>query len=156
MDRPVRKHLPHDIPSWVDTAKEIYFLTVNCRHRGVDQLTAAELAPRILDTVRFRQQQSLWFAHLFLLMPDHVHGLVSFPPGVRRFRSVVSDWKRWTSRQLGVVWQSDFFEHRLRHEESLREKADYILLNPVRAKLVSRPEDWPHVILGGTLMHPER
>ena len=153
MDRPVRKYLPHDIPPWVDTAKEIYFLTVNCHQRGVNQLATDALAPAILDTVRFRQHQGLWFAHLFLLMPDHVHGLVSFPPSDRRVQSVVSDWKRWTSRQLGVVWQSDFFEHRIRQEENLRQKADYVLLNPVRAGLVSRPEDWPHVILGGTLMH---
>jgi hypothetical protein len=36
-------------------------------------------------------------------------------------------WKRWTARQMGIEWQRDFFEHRLRSDESLREKTDYIL-----------------------------
>jgi mono/diheme cytochrome c family protein len=32
----------------------------------------------------------------------------------------------------------------LRKDESYREKADYIRANPVRAGLVTRPEDWPY------------
>jgi len=60
------------------------------------------------------------------------------------------------SRQLAVEWQQDFFEHRLRHDESAREKADYILANPVRAGLVARPEDWPHLHFGGVLLRTER
>jgi REP element-mobilizing transposase RayT len=87
----------------------------------------------------------MWFAHLFLLMPDHVHALLSFPPNRRSIEGVVLDWKRRVARETGVVWQRDFFEHRLRSFESWREKADYILANPVRAGLVTRTEDWPYV-----------
>ena len=60
----------------------------------------------------------------------------------------MSKWKEWTAKEIGVVWQGDFFEHRLRHDESRRQKADYILENPVRKGLVSRPEDWPYVYFG--------
>ena len=63
-------------------------------------------------------------------------------------RSIVSKWKEWTSKELGIVWQSDFFEHRLRGEESRREKGDYILANPVRKNLVQRAEDWPFIYFG--------
>ena len=47
-----------------------------------------------------------------------------------------------------IPWQRDFFDHRLRHEESffLKKKATYIRLNPVRAGLVAIPEEWPHVL----------
>jgi REP element-mobilizing transposase RayT len=151
-----RKHLPHDVPLWVDPQKEVYFLTVNCRQRGRQQLTLPAIAPALLEAVAFRQQQHLWFAHLFLVMPDHVHGLVSFPPSKRTLQGVVSDWKRWTARQLRIAWQDDFFEHRLRNDESAREKADYILGNPVRKGLVNRPEDWPHVWFGGSLLRTDR
>jgi hypothetical protein len=61
---------------------------------------------------------------------------------------VVSKWKEWTAKDLGVAWQRDFFEHRLRRDESRREKADYILRNPGRKNLVSRPEEWPFVLFG--------
>jgi len=81
--------------------------------------------------------------HLVLLMPDHLHGLFSFPPSGKPIKLIVSQWKEWTAKKLGIRWQRDFFEHRLRQEESKREKADYILQNPVRKKLVNRAEDWP-------------
>jgi hypothetical protein len=49
-------------------------------------------------------------------------------------------------RQARFCWRRrGFFDHRLRREESLRDKADYILHNPVRKGLVARPEDWPRV-----------
>ncbi len=78
-------------------------------------------------------------------MPDHIHTLISFPPSGRPFRNVVSKWKEWTAKQIGIEWQSDFFEHRLRQDENRRQKADYILENPVRQNLVQRVEDWPFV-----------
>jgi putative transposase len=81
-------------------------------------------------------------------MPDHVHALISFPPSGKPLRRVVSQWKEWTAKQCGIGWQRDFFEHRLRQEESRREKAEYILQNPVRKQLVSRPEEWPFVYFG--------
>ena len=110
--------------------------------RHANQLAKPEIAQALLDSVAFRQNRRLWFAYLFLVMPDHVHGLISFPPSERTIQGVVSDWKRWTARTLGIEWQRDFFEHRLRHDESAQQKSDYILDNPVRAKLVSGPEDW--------------
>ncbi len=210
--------LPHEIPLWVDPQLEICFVTVNCQPREINHLARPDVAGPLLDSVRFRNEQFIWFAHLFLLMPDHVHALIAFPPanlmvgtpgsGVREegghlgemslptnpvgtpgreisggkaagtapaggadtsatcpypvgmsrrgvparvqraertLQEVVSSWKRWTARQLGIQWQRDFFEHRLRHEESRREKADYILQNPVRKELAPRPEDWPFV-----------
>jgi putative transposase len=140
-----RKSLPHDVPSWIDPQQEIYFLTINCRQRFANQLAIADRSERLFETVRHRQTQLLWWPHLLLLMPDHLHALMSFPPSTRCFQSIVSKWKEWTAKQLGIVWQRDFFEHRLRREESRRNKADYILQNPVRKNLVERAEEWPFV-----------
>ncbi len=156
MEKPRRTRLPHEVPLWVDPQKEVYYLTINCRLRGVCQLTEPPISKAVLDGVAFRQVSGLWFAHLFLLMPDHAHGLVSFPPSQRTLLGVVSDWKRWTSRHLGTQWQEDFFEHRLRNDESARDKADYIFANPVRKGLVAHPQDWPYVWFGGSLLRTER
>ena len=143
-----RQGPPHEIPLWVDPSKETYFITINCAERGPNQLARAETAEPLVDTVRHRQEKFLWWPHLFLLMPDHLHALLSFPPSGKPIRLVISKWKEWTAKQLDIDWQEDFFEHRLRREESRREKAVYILANPVRAGLVSRPEDWPFVYFG--------
>ena len=82
--------------------------------------------------------------HFVLLMPDHLHALVSFPTN-KGMKTVVTEWKKYVAREFGIRWQRGFFDHRLRGDESLRDKEDYIRLNPVRAGLVSRPEDWPYV-----------
>jgi len=143
-----RKRLPHDIPPWVDPNREIYFITINCQKRGRNQLARPEIADPLFETVRHRRDTFIWWPHLFLLMPDHLHALLSFPPSGKRFKIVLSKWKEWTAKQLPIDWQTDFFDHRLRRDESLREKADYILANPVRAGLVQHAEDWPYVFFG--------
>jgi hypothetical protein len=43
----------------------------------------------------------------------------------------------------GELWQPRFFDRALRTVKEYNEKVEYIHLNPVRAGLVSRPEDWP-------------
>ena len=143
-----RNRLPHEIPLWVDPHKETYFITINCQERHRNQLALTAVAAKLFETVQHRQKTNLWWPYVFLLMPDHLHALLSFPPSAKPIRRVVSKWKEWTAKQIGIAWQEDFFEHRLRHEESRRQKGDYILANPVRKKLVSRPEDWPYVYFG--------
>ena len=145
---PLRRRLPHEIPFWIDPHREIYFVTVNCRERGRNQLARKDVADSLFETVRFRQDTRSWWPHVFLLMPDHLHALLSFPPSTKPLRRILSQWKEWTAKRTGIEWQLDFFEHRLRQEESLREKANYILANPVRSGLVNRPEDWPFVYFG--------
>jgi putative transposase len=139
-----RKFLPHNPPLWVDPSREVYFVTLNCRLRGRNSLCNQLVARQILESVEHRNRAGVWWARLFLLMPDHVHALLSFPPD-RRIAEIVRDWKKWTSRQSSVEWQRDWFDHRLRAEESLREKADYIMNNPVRAGLTDTAENWPWV-----------
>jgi REP element-mobilizing transposase RayT len=148
MEIPQRKYLPHEIPSWVDPQKQIYFITINCKKRFKNQLALPDVAGVLFETVRHRQEQLVWWPHLFLLMPDHLHALLSFPPSRKPLELVIRKWKEWTAKEAGIVWQRGFFEHRLRHDESRREKSDYILQNPVRQGLVARPEDWQFVYFG--------
>ena len=143
---PPRKALPHEGPLWIDSAKEIYFVTVCCRQRGVNQLARPEIGQLLIDTIKHRHERCDWYAHLAMLMPDHIHLLLSFSREMR-MQTVVAKWKEWTAKTLRIEWQRDFFEHRLRRDESYREKADYIMANPVRAGLVARLEDWPYVFI---------
>ena len=90
-----------------------------------------------------REQLEDLHARLVLAMPDHLHGLIAFP-GIKSMTRVMADFKTWVAKSAEVKWQRDFFEHRMRGMESAAEKANYIRNNPVRAGLVSRPEDWPY------------
>ena len=145
---PPRKGLPHEVPLWVDPTKEVYFITICCEFRGQNQLARPDTAKALFETIKHRNDSGDWFARLALLMPDHIHLLISFPHGEKPIQTVVSKWKEWTAKKLSIKWERNFFEHRLRKEESVREKADYILANPVRAGLASCAEDWPFVFIG--------
>ena len=144
---PIRKRLPHEVPLWVDPSKAHYFITISCRQRGNNQLAHRRVADRLFETIQNRNSGAVWYVRLALIMPDHVHLLISFPDTEKRVQTIISKWKEWTAKSLSINWQRDFFEHRLRKEESLREKADYILANPTRAGLVERVEDWPYVFV---------
>ena len=138
--RPVRRRLPHEVPSWVPDG-EIYFLTICARDRGGSLLVGR--AGEIIRAAVTYHEIGRWHLHLIVIMPDHLHLLSSFPvaPGLRK---TVALWKSFTAKQSGFRWQTDFFEHRLRAEESFDEKAHYLRMNPVRAGLCKNWQDWPH------------
>jgi hypothetical protein len=83
---------------------------------------------------------------LALVMPDHLHALISFrwDPG-NGMMNLIRAWKRHTSRHCGIAWQRDYFDHRIRNEEDHQSTWFYIRENPVRASLVASYEEWPHV-----------
>jgi len=106
-------------------------------------LAKPEIWDAILDAITFREQREDWHWRLVLAMPDHLHGIVTFPQQFQ-MRKAVADWKRWLSTREGIHWQDGFFDHRLRSVESAVQKADYIRLNPVRAGLVGDPTEWAY------------
>jgi putative transposase len=140
-----RRALPHEVPLWVKPPEEVYFITVCCEERGLNQLAREGIAKEIFESVRFRNEQNIWFVSLMVLMPDHLHALVSFPPHKQTIIDRVGNWKRWTATQFKISWQSGFFEHRIRSKEEREAKSAYVLLNPVRAGLVNDPNEWPYV-----------
>ncbi len=85
----------------------------------------------------------------FVIMPNHVHLFVWIPQS----GSTLGAWVKALKSVLGKTlmerdvpkphWQDGFFDHVLRQQESYDEKWDYVRLNPVRAGLVEKPEDWP-------------
>ncbi|MFT5837219.1 MAG: putative transposase [Candidatus Azotimanducaceae bacterium] len=139
-----RKQLIHQPPDWVEDGA-VYFITICIENRKSSQLINADVCPLIRDSVAFYQDKGKWWVQLFLLMPDHLHALISFNQRERSMSKTIQSWKRYLNRSIGVVWQRGYFDHRLRNADAEREKASYIRNNPVRAGLVEKPNDWPYV-----------
>lgn len=81
------------------------------------------------------------------LIPNHVH-IIAVPAdedGPRRtFRYVHRHYTGYINARLratGHLWQGRFSSVAM-DEEHLHQCFRYVALNPVRAKLVARPEDW--------------
>lgn len=84
------------------------------------------------------------------LMPDHLRLLVTLSHA-ETLQGIVQKVKSNTARELksndlglGQVWASAFHDRALRRDEDLRDIARYMVLNPVRAGLVSRVGDYPY------------
>ncbi len=87
-------------------------------------------------------------------MPDHVHLVFSplshgdgEPYTLAEIMSGIKGASAHTVNRLlgrkGQVWEEESFDRLLRAEEKVREKAEYICANPVRANLVAQEDDWP-------------
>jgi len=144
---PIRQRLPHDTPLGIAPEEATFFITICAAARGSDALLCDDRAAALLESARHRHENGRWWCRVFLVMPDHVHGLIRFPSAEYPVKREISDFKKFTARTLGIRWQRDFFDHRLRREESEREKADYILCNPERAGLVDDWRKWPHCFI---------
>ena len=144
---PVRKCMPHQIPSWVPEGSK-YFITINCQHRGMDQLCRNEISSELLHSIPVYEAARKWHVYACMIMPDHLHLIAAFSK-TYGIRSVISSWKSYQARHLNIKWQYNYFEHRLRNEAEFTEKMHYVLMNPVRKALVDDWRKWPHKFARG-------
>jgi REP element-mobilizing transposase RayT len=143
---PSRLH--HDVPHWVESGALFHVRVALDRQPEQRPLTEPTLARSILDSANFYQEKQRWYMTLFLLMPDHIHALLSFARDQPMSR-VIGDWKHFHAYNHAVRWQEGYFDHRLRDDErgeQLLIKMAYIRQNPVVAGLCAKAEDWPWVI----------
>jgi REP element-mobilizing transposase RayT len=87
--------------------------------------------------------------HTWVLMPDHVHWLLSLTEA-SCLPFVVAACKANSARAMkgiglvdGSPWQPKYYEHKIRADEDLQQQARYLIANPLRAGLVSRLADYP-------------
>jgi len=139
-----RRRLPHYQPDG-----KIFFITFCTRRRW--QLPP--LARQIVLDVCLRGDGVRFVLHAIVVMPDHVHLAlvpVSTPDGTVSLPEILQVIKGTSSHRInrelghrGAVWQQESFDRALRHEEQYEDKLLYMLENPVRAGLVTNPQDYP-------------
>lgn len=131
--RVVAAHVPHHVTQRGNRRQQVFFcdedyetyralVAEGCRRAGVDVLG-------------------------YCLMPNHVHLILSphtedglraaLGEAHRRYTRHVNFRERWR----GYLWQGRFASFPM-DEKYLLACARYVELNPVRARLVKRPQDW--------------
>jgi len=96
----------------------------------------------------------------WVLLPDHVHCILTLPAGDadfperwRRIKAMVSrrcgDWagepapdSSRARRKERLLWQRRFWEHAIRDDNDFAAHVDYIHYNPVKHGWCSTPADW--------------
>jgi REP-associated tyrosine transposase len=143
---------------------DLHFVTFSCYRRRplLGTARARDRFVRILDLVRSNRKFLLLG---FVVMPEHVHLLVSEPPGSspsvalqvlkqQVSRSLRKKRKRPPEAQLRLkfveaqieeehFWQRRFYDFNVWSEKKFKEKLKYMHANPVKRRLVLHPKDWP-------------
>lgn len=89
-----------------------------------------------------------WRCHAYCLMGNHYHLLLETPEanlarGMRRLNSAYAGAFNRRHGRVGHLFQGRYHAILVEKETYLLEVARYIVLNPVRAGLASRAEEWP-------------
>jgi len=88
-----------------------------------------------------------WICHAYCLMANHFHLLVETPKpnlsrGMQHLNGVYTQWFNRQHSRFGHLVQGRFKSIVVEKESYLLELARYIVLNPVRAKIVRSARDW--------------
>lgn len=110
-------------------------------------LNQTEVAQIVQDALLFYDSK-LYRLIAWVIMPNHIHLLLTPNEGVS-LSNIMKDLKGFTARSInkhlgrsGHVWQPEYFDRYIRSEDHYNKAVRYIENNPVKAKLVDRPEDW--------------
>ncbi len=123
-------------------AGDSHFLTFSCHDRLPYLATedARNLFECTLEQVRRR-----YVFHVFgyVIMPEHVHLLVSEPKRGKLDRAIQA-LKTSVSKQSAQrpFWLVRYYDFNVHSEEKRVEKLRYMHRNPVTRGLVARPEEW--------------
>ncbi len=128
----------------------LYFLT-GCVDERKPVLACDLVAELLVDAWTAAPDVYGWAVGRYSVMPDHVHFFTTpWREDAKSLSPFIKNWKRWTRHAIkenegpAFSWQPEFFDHVLRSGESYGHKWEYVRMNPVRAWLVSKPEDWPY------------
>ena len=136
-----------------------YFLTINLADRK-SQLFTTHIN-EFRQAYRITKQNHNFQLHALVLLPDHIHMLITLAEDSNNYSIIVSSIKTHFSRQIKKsdseiinhsrskkrergIWQRRFWEHRIRDELDYQSHMDYIHYNAVKHGYVTRPIDWPY------------
>jgi REP-associated tyrosine transposase len=131
-----------------------YFVTTKC-WQGRTVLQVQENAEILIEALFHYRDSKAYALHEFVVMPDHLH-LMLTPGATTSLEKAIQLIKGGSSYQIRKarnkkieIWQVGFHDWTLRDATDWQTKREYIHTNPVRAKLVQRPEDWPYSSANG-------
>jgi putative transposase len=142
-----------------------HFVTFSCYQRRplLNAIESRLVFESALERVRLRFHL---YVYGYVVMPEHVHLLVSEPQGApfkptlsiaervglsggetpRSLADAIKSLKQGVSRRLigeaEHFWQKRYYDFNVRDYRQFMEKLRYIHRNPVKRGLCKRPEDW--------------
>ena len=145
MTKPARNGSPEEV---VRTKRTFFATTRTPSGRRLFQ--SDRNANLMIEVLRSSVARSDFQLHDFVIMPDHVHLLITVNGQMTIEKAMQLIKGRFSYRlkkelgYLGEVWQRGFSEVCVYDESSLKAHREYIAQNPVKAGLVKSSEEYPY------------
>jgi putative transposase len=145
MARPLRNSSSNKILS----SSRTFFVTTKTS-MGRSLLQSERNASLFIDVLRSCVTARKFRAHDFVVMPDHVHllltvnGAMSIEKAMQLIKGGFSYRLKKDCGYVGEVWQPGFSEVRVDDRDNFLQHRKYIAENPVKAGLVDSPEQFPY------------
>lgn len=103
----------------------------------------------LIDVLRSLVAEGHFELHDFVVMPDHLHLLMTIGEGMtieKAMQFVKGRFSYRLSHELGFhgeVWQRGFTEVQVMNRESFEQHRNYMAQNPVKAGLATAPGEYP-------------
>jgi putative transposase len=129
------------------TSNSTYFVTASCWEKQC-LMQSDRMAQLFLDVLHHYREQKKYLLHEFVVMPNHFHLLIT--PGEtleRAMQLVKGGFSFRAKKELMIgseIWQTSFFDRRVRDMGEFEKMRHYIRENPVRAGLIKVAEEYPY------------
>jgi putative transposase len=138
-------HRPEHLKAFDYLGPHRYFLTF-CTYERHKAFVAGEHVELVRDQILRTSDEMAFDVIAYCFMPDHLHLLTEGLDDRSDCWALIKRAKQFSgyyySRRVGrKLWQRYGYERTLRTDEATLSVARYIIENPVRAGLVSRPGD---------------
>jgi REP element-mobilizing transposase RayT len=123
-------------------------------HQGHDAIRLGQwikALKAVVGGLERREERPVGRPGLQKAISDAASGDAAYNP-VGRLPSAGGVAHKFTRIKRAWRWQDGFHDHKFRTPESETREWEYVCLNPVRAGLVKRPEEWP---FGGEIFYDE-
>lgn len=135
-----------------------YFLTLCLENRPSSLLT--DNVELFRNAYKVTKQNHSFTLDAMVLMPDHIHLMITLPKDSDNFSVIIASLKSHFSRQINLlnpdlgisssrqkkresgIWQRRFWEHKIRDEIDFLHHVEYIHYNPVKHGYTGSPKDW--------------
>lgn len=118
---------------------------------GPYHLTNSAVANIVKEAIHY-QEGTNYDLHAYCIMSNHVHLLITTLPGAPILYNILGRMKRYSARQANKVlnltgqtfWQEESYDHIVRKNGEFMRIWNYVLQNPVKARLVKDWREWPN------------
>jgi len=107
------------------------------------------MASLFIEVLRSYMHSGKITVHDFVIMPNHVHILMTLPGEVtleKAMQLIKGGFSFRASKELGFhgeVWQRGYSDVQIVDDQSFQQHREYIENNPVKAGLANAPDEYP-------------